>query len=317
MAFNSFPVAAQGLKSSEDLSTETLLSILSQLLRALPSPPSCASYDAYLSILSQLLPAARRGERAAARALSILSQLLLPRAGGGGGRGRGRAFNSFPVAAGGFRCTLAGFALPLLSILSQLLRLHDLARPSQLRLAAFQFFPSCCPRRRHPGSVRLRGFFQFFPSCCRGENPHGGEGERAGDFQFFPSCCTFGVSAAEDSICSVLSLSILSQLLRIERSTRSPSAGGWSLSFQFFPSCCIQNYNRRARRYVRAFNSFPVAAEALASCPLLSLSSANSEVPESSPALPPDACSGSRKPFPDSRRKEGIWRERNRIEQKR
>ena len=66
-----------------------------------------------------------------------------------------------------------------------------------------------------------------------------------------------------------------------------------------------------------SFNSFPVAAEALASCLLISLSFANFEVPESLPALPTGACSGSRKPFPDSRRKEGIWRERSGVERKR
>ena len=59
------------------------------------------------------------------------------------------------------------------------------------------------------------------------------------------------------------------------------------------------------------FNSFPVAAETLAAYSLINFSSANFEVRENSLALPPDACMDSCKPFPDSRRKEGIWRERN------
>jgi hypothetical protein len=62
-----------------------------------------------------------------------------------------------------------------------------------------------------------------------------------------------------------------------------------------------------------AFNSFPVAAEPLACSSLISFSSANFEVHESSPALPPGACTDSWKLFPDSRRKEGIWRERNGV----
>jgi len=62
-----------------------------------------------------------------------------------------------------------------------------------------------------------------------------------------------------------------------------------------------------------SFNSFLVAAEALAACLLINLSFANFEVPGNSLAPPPDTCVGSRKPFPDSRRKEGIWRERNDV----
>ena len=50
--------------------------------------------------------------------------------------------------------------------------------------------------------------------------------------------------------------------------------------------------------YLSAFNSFPVAAVTLALCILINLSSANFEVHEISLALPPDACSNSRKPFP-------------------
>ena len=53
--------------------------------------------------------------------------------------------------------------------------------------------------------------------------------------------------------------------------------------------------------------------EVLASWLLINLSTANFEVSENLPALPPDTCVGSRKPFPNSRRKEGIWRERNEV----
>jgi len=83
-------------------------------------------------------------------------------------------------------------------------------------------------------------------------------------------------------------LSILSQLLQVVRKYAARAGEG-------------------------TFNSFPVAAEALAACLLINLSSANFEVPEISPALPTGACSGSREAFPDSRRKEGIWRERNSV----
>jgi hypothetical protein len=46
---------------------------------------------------------------------------------------------------------------------------------------------------------------------------------------------------------------------------------------------------------------------------LISLSSANFEVPGNSLALPPNTCTDSWKLFPDSRRKEGIWTERNGV----
>ena len=46
------------------------------------------------------------------------------------------------------------------------------------------------------------------------------------------------------------------------------------------------------------FDSFPVAAETLTAYPLINLSTANFEVSENLPALPPDTCVGSRKPFP-------------------
>jgi hypothetical protein len=51
----------------------------------------------------------------------------------------------------------------------------------------------------------------------------------------------------------------------------------------------------------------------LAAYSLINFSSANFEVPKISLALPSYTCSGSCKPFPDSRRKEGIWRERNGV----
>jgi copper oxidase (laccase) domain-containing protein len=73
------------------------------------------------------------------------------------------------------------------------------------------------------------------------------------------------------------------------------------------------SYSEVVERVKGAFNSFPVAAEALAAWLLINLSSANFEVSENSLALPFDTCSGSREAFPDSRRKEGQWRERNGV----
>jgi hypothetical protein len=84
-------------------------------------------------------------------------------------------------------------------------------------------------------------------------------------------------------------------------------------SFQFFPSCCPKEVEAHWARGLSAFNSFPVAAELLVRCSLLSLSSANFEDHENSPALPSYTCSNSCKPFPDSRRKEGQWTERNDV----
>ena len=126
-------------------------------------------------------------------------------------------------------------------------------------------------------------------------------------------------------------LSILSQLQPLGEARRLPSgscpfnsfpvaaapAGGdrggqARLHFQFFPSCSVaQPKCPKCGGGELTFNSFPVAAEAPAACLLINLSSANFEVLENSPALLSDTCSVSRKPFPDSRRKEGIWTERN------
>jgi hypothetical protein len=109
-------------------------------------------------------------------------------------------------------------------------------------------------------------------------------------------------------------LSILSQLLREARVI----AVKHLLSYLSILSQLLRDWNTALNMVVfKSFNSFPVAAEVLAAYSLISLSSANFEVHESSPALPPDACMDSCKPFPDSRRKEGRWRERSGVEQKR
>ena len=131
--------------------------------------------------------------------------------------------------------------------------------------------------------------FQFFPSCCK--ELKGGISRiispQSETFQFFPSCCQLADALAEVERSE--ELSILSQLLHAKRAQA------------LRPLVLI------------TFNSFPVAAEVLASWLLINLSTANFEVHENSPALPPDTCVGSRKPFPDSRRKEGIWTERNDV----
>ena len=217
-------------------------------------------------------------------------------------------FNSFPVAA-------------------------DLGeRPLPHRPPHFQFFPSCCTLPSSSAALTTWSTLQFFPSCCVASEPTptpasfiafnsfpvaaGFQRERwafpaAPAFQFFPSCC----------------LRILYYVVVDERSL-----------FQFFPSCCspsnlpfrlsqmratpFNSFPVAARRpslprrplpAPLAFNSFPVAAEPLARSSLISFSSANFEVHENLPALPPVACVDSRKPFPDSRRKEGRWRERNGV----
>jgi len=101
-------------------------------------------------------------------------------------------------------------------------------------------------------------------------------------------------------------LSILSQLPLVAKVT--DVAVQPDRTFQFFPSCrqrAVQAGGGVRDPAEVAFNSFPVAAEALAPCLLISLSLAKFEVPESSPALPPNTFVGSRNSFPDSRRKEG------------
>ena len=117
--------------------------------------------------------------------------------------------------------------------------------------------------------------FQFFPSCYRE-----GGGDPLLDVQAFNSFPVATIEQRARVLFSAPTLSILSQLLR-----------GMGARTTFL-------------RHL-SFNSFPVATEALAAWLLINLSSANFEVPENLPALPSYTCSGSRKPFPDSRRKEG------------
>ena len=231
-----------------------------------------------------------------------------------------------------------------LSILSQLLLILE----SAARILArhhFQFFPSCCsrwPSRGRGGGGVLSILSQLLHSGTRVS-----WGPPA-PFQFFPSCCDRPRSRGRSrggrlSILSQLlrapplplrpgpfSLSILSQLLpSVVRAWTKSSAPRLSILSQLLPWAAVKLLSLRMKYTFNSFpvaapekdftetfdkdtfNSFPVAAEALAACTLINLSSTNFEVSENSPALPPDACSGSREAFPDSRRKEGIWRERN------
>ena len=92
---------------------------------------------------------------------------------------------------------------------------------------------------------------------------------------------------------------------------REGGGGRGLAAFNSFPVAATRKYPRIIAFATETFNSFPVAAEAPAARLLINLSSANFEVLENSPAPLSDTCSVSRKPFPDSRRKEGIWTERN------
>jgi hypothetical protein len=110
-------------------------------------------------------------------------------------------------------------------------------------------------------------------------------------------------------------LSILSQLLLAVHRHRAAALPRHLLSI--LSQLLLSNLRDGASHLGGPFNSFPVAAKAPAACTLINLSSANFEVRENSPAPPLDTCSVSRNPFPDSRRKEGIWTERNDVERKR
>ena len=217
-----------------------------------------------------------------------------------------------------------------LSILSQLL-LKSCARSCPPQTAtAFQFFPSCCEEKEDgwgegapatrlsilsqllpAASIKLKPLqqitFNSFPVAAEGV-PAGAVVPRLVAFNSFP------VAAHETG-----HQHLLSYLLFFQFFPSCCAASGASRpratcrSFQFFPSCCLEITSYAMRAALEAFNSFPVAAEVLASWLLINLSTANFEVSENSPALPPDVCSGSRKPFPDSRRKEGIWTERNDV----
>ena len=177
----------------------------------------------------------------------------------------------------------------------------------------FQFFPSCCERRTWSAATRcawLTRPFNSFPVAARGRR-RGARAACSRCFQFFPSCCAAESGGRGDRGTPDAHLSILSQLL--QKLLRNLSRMLQYTPFNSFPVAAAERTQSEPANLVEAFNSFPVAAEALASWLLINLSSANFEVHEISLALPPDACSNSRKPFPDSRRKEGIWRERNRV----
>ena len=155
------------------------------------------------------------------------------------------------------------------------------------RAFAFNFFPSCCWDSEYnipPLKKNAPPFtFNSFPVAAQRQRIWFTCSPKPATFNSFPVAAHLHVARAG---VRVHGLSILSRL--------QPGAGG------------LEGVEPAG-----AFNSFPVAAETLAAYSLISLSSANFEVPESSLALPSYTCSGSREAFPDSRRKEGQWRERN------
>ena len=213
------------------------------------------------------------------------------------------------VGAAGRRGDANRFPLSILSQLQQGIFEAAAARAE----IVFQFFPSCSPkplaRARSRAYVRLSILSQLqlyllaeIPSIwerasvqlsilsqLQHGSPSGSRKRRWVGFQFFPSCS----QRQRVSPCPVVP-----RLVEVPR-------------FQFFPSCSRDARRHRPLHVDIPFNSFPVAAETLTAYPLINLSTANFEVSENLPALPPDTCVGSRKPFPNSRRKEGIWRERN------
>ena len=198
-----------------------------------------------------------------------------------------------------------------LSILSQLLLgLSNIARSASEWRRTFNSFPVAAPRGGQLDR-RLDLGFQFFPSCCTPPPETTPAPLTKFTFNSFPVAARrLAATARRTAPRSFNSFPVAA------RTSRGPSLGGRPSrhgSFQFFPSCCQIKVKKIPIKTYIAFNSFPVAAETLAAWLLINLSSANFEVRESSPALPPDACMDSCKPFPDSRRKEGIWRERNGV----
>ena len=200
------------------------------------------------------------------------------------------AFQFFPSWSSPYARKVTGSRLERLSILSQLQQKDVIAEALELYFnSAFQFFPSCSGGSSGwTTATSTRSSFNSFPVAAA-DVLHVDHGEVRVPFQFFPSCSSGGRGGV----------------------------GVTSSFFQFFPSC--SRVCPRCGSVYRsiAFNSFPVAAETLPAYSLISLSSANFEVRENSLALPSYTCSGSREAFPDSRRKEGRWRERSGVEQKR
>jgi len=164
------------------------------------------------------------------------------------------SFNSFSVATGG-RLTRVYIppTLPLLSILSQLLR--TISHCNRTTIESFQFFLSCywgSPQRRR----RKPKTFQFFLSCYLQRLSTRRRLSRL-HFQFFLSCYltvqaanndlvllhytfnSFSVATAVSlNVCGDCwrSLSILSQLLHVLRRSQAPPRKA-PQGFQFFLSC--------------------------------------------------------------------------------